>query len=49
MKNKRETNNIFNSWKLIVGVTREKQFISFISMKILELLELKPMPRVSKK
>ena len=34
IKNKRETNNIFNRWKLMVGITQEKQFISFISIVV---------------
>ena len=44
MKNKTVTNNIFNSWKLMVGTTQEKNIIWFISIvvpksKISELLE----------
>ena len=30
----RETNNIFNRWKLMVGITQEKQFINFISIVV---------------
>ena len=34
IKNKRITNDIFNRGKLMIGITQEKQLISFISIVV---------------
>ena len=34
IKNKRITNDIFNRGKLMIGITQEKHFISFISIVV---------------
>ena len=34
IKNKRITNDIFNRGKMMIGITQEKQLISFISIVV---------------